>query len=549
MIEDLWYKNAVIYNLDLETFMDANGDGVGDFEGLMRRLDYLHSLGIDTVWLAPFQPTPNRDNGYDVSDFYGVDPRHGSSGDFVAFMEQAKSYGIRVLIDLVVNHTSDAHPWFQAARSDPASPYRDWYLWSEKRPKDWNQGMVFPGVQKATWTRDKAAKAYYFHRFHDFQPDLNLDNPEVRAELQRVVGYWLALGVAGFRVDALPFVLETPAHNGKPAAQHFEYLRELRTFLQWRSNQAVLLGEANVTPEESREYFADDGGVHLMFNFHVNQHLFYALASGDVAPLAEAIEATRELPETAQWGLFLRNHDELDLGRLTETQRQAVFARFGPEPEMQLYGRGVRRRLAPMLHDRRLLELAYSLLFSLPGTPVLYYGDELGIGDDLSLPDRDAFRTPMPWSDGPQAGFSSAPQTFRPPARGVYGFEQVNVEAARRDPNSLLNWTSRMIRLRKECPEIGWGVPTVLAVDSANVLALRYDWRGNALVALHNVADAPCEVRFKVDAPGGERLHDLMREERLGADDGGVHTLVLEAYGYRWFRVGNLDYALTRRRL
>ncbi len=466
----------------------------------------------------------------------------------MAFVEQAKSYGVRVLIDLVVNHTSDQHPWFQAARSDPESPYRDWYLWSEKRPKDWNKGMVFPGVQKATWTRDKAAKAYYFHRFHDFQPDLNMDNPEVRAELQRVVGYWLALGVAGFRVDALPFVLETPAHNGKPAAQHSEYPRELRTFLQWRSGQAVLLGEANVPPDASRDYFAEGGGVHLMFN-HVNQHLFYALASGDVAPLAEAIEATRELPETAQWGLFLRNHDELDLGRLSETQRQTVFARFGPEPEMQLYGRGIRRRLAPMLHDRRLLELAYSLLFSLPGTPVLYYGDELGIGDDLSLPDRNAFRTPMPWSDGPQAGFSSAPQPFRPPACGVYGYEQVNVEAARRDPNSLLNWTSRMIRLRKECPEIVWGVPTVLAVDSENVLALRYDWRGNALVALHNFADAPCEVRFKVDPPGGERLHDLMREARLEADDAGLHTLVLDAYGYRWFRVGDLDYALTRRRL
>lgn len=275
MIEDLWYKNAVIYSLDLETFMDADGDGVGDFEGLMRRLDYIHSLGVDAVWLAPFYPTPNKDNGYDIADFYGVDARHGSSGDFVAFMHQAKQRGIKVLIDLVVNHTSDQHPWFQAARRDPGSRFRSWYVWSEERPSDWNEGMVFPGVQKRTWTRDKAAGAYYFHRFYDFQPDLNMQNPEVRAEIQRIMGYWLELGVAGFRVDAVPFILETPAPGTEESETRFDYLSEIREFLSWRAQEGILLGEANVLPEENKKYFGDTGdGIHMMFNFYVNQYLF-----------------------------------------------------------------------------------------------------------------------------------------------------------------------------------------------------------------------------------------------------------------------------------
>lgn len=394
MIEDLWHKNTVIYSLDLETFMDANGDGIGDFEGLIRRLDYLHSLNVDTIWLAPFQPTPNRDNGYDISDYYGVDARHGSSGDFVEFMHQAKRRGINVIIDLVVNHTSDEHRWFQSARGDKNSGFRDWYVWSKKRPDDWNKGMVFPGVQKSTWTYDSEAKEYYFHRFYDFQPDLNTNNPEVRAEIRRIMGYWLELGVAGFRLDAVPFIIETPNPGGGKHKQKFEYLSDMRHFLQWRCGDAILLGEANVLPGENRKYFGTKGdGIHMMFNFYVNQHLFYALATSEVKPLADALRATRSLPHTAQWAQFLRNHDELDLGRLTKEQMAKVFSRFGPEKRMQLYDRGIRRRLAPMLGERSQIELAYSVLFSLPGTPVIRYGDEIGMGDDLGLKERDAVRT------------------------------------------------------------------------------------------------------------------------------------------------------------
>lgn len=546
MIEDLWYKNTVIYSLDLETFMDSDGDGVGDFEGLIRRLDYLHALGIGTIWLAPFQPTPNRDNGYDISDYYGVDPRHGSGGDFVEFMHRANERGIRVVMDLVVNHTSDEHRWFRSARSDKNSPYRDWYIWAKKRPADWNQGMVFPGVQKSTWTRDQQSGEYYFHRFFDFQPDLNIDNPDVRTEIRRIIGYWLELGVTGFRVDAVPFIIESKQPGRKDAELKFEYLAEMRRFLQWRCRDGILLGEANVLPEDVKKYFgAHEQGIQMMFNFFVNQHLFYALASAEVGPLVDALRATKKIPGGAQWAQFLRNHDELDLGRLTDEQREAVFARFGPDEHMQLYHRGIRRRLAPMLGNQRQLELAYSLLFSLPGTPVMRYGDEIGMGDDLRLKERDAVRTPMHWSDGPQAGFSTAEKLVHPVIdHGPYGFQEVNVEAQRRDPNSLLNWTASMIRLRKECPEIGWGDWKILSTGSPHVLAMRYEWRGNALVVLHNFDEKPHEVRIKPATAGGERLFNLLSEDQSAANGAGTHRISVEAYGYRWYRVGGLNRAL-----
>ncbi len=542
MIQDLWYKNAVIYSLDLETFMDSNGDGTGDFEGLIRRLDYLEALGIDAIWLAPFQPSPNRDNGYDISDFYGVDPRHGSSGDFVEFMHLAKKRGMKVIIDLVVNHTSDRHRWFQDARRSPDSRFRDWYVWSKKRPPKAGEGMVFPGVQKTTWTYDPKAGEYYFHRFFDFQPDLNIANPAVRAEIQRIIGFWLELGVDGFRVDAVPFIIEhtDPETVDQKPKMRFEYLEELREFLQWRTGEAILLGEANVLPKESANYFRGGRGIHLMFNFWVNQHLFQALAAEEVAPLAKALEATRDLPATAQWAQFLRNHDELDLGRLTETQRAAAFARFGPDPNMQLYDRGIRRRLAPMIGNRSQLELAYSVMFSLPGTPVLRYGDEIGMGDDLELDQRDAVRTPMQWDSTRNGGFTTARRAVHPPiGEGPFGFEHVNVERQKRDPSSLLQWTSKMILLRKECPEIGWGTWTILDSGSPHVLAMHYQWRGNSVVLVHNFAGQPLDVALRVDGPGSERLVDLRVESESRANARGRHELALDAFGYRWFRAGS----------
>lgn len=543
MIDDLWYKNAIFYSLDLDTFMDANGDGVGDFEGLRRRLDYLDSLGVDVLWLAPFQPSPNRDNGYDVSDYYGVDPRYGSSGDFVEFMHEAKQRGFRVILDLVVNHTSDQHPWFKQARRDPDSPFRSWYLWSKKRPKGWNKGMVFPGVQEAIWTRDRIAGEYYHHRFYAFQPDLNMDNPAVRSEVRRIMGYWLQLGVDGFRVDAVPFILEAGSTKMRKELR-FEYLAEMRQFLQWRAGDAALLGEANVLPEQNKLYFGDGrDGLNMMFNFWVNQHVFHALAAEEVSALEGALRATKTLPGAAQWGVFLRNHDELDVDRLPPPMRKQVFARFGPEPHMQLYGRGIRRRLAPMLGNRAQLELAYSLLFSLPGAPVMRYGDEIGMGEDLSLNERDAVRTPMQWSADRHAGFSIARRLVHPViSKGPYRYQVVNVEAQRRDQGSLLNWMVSLIRLRKECPEVGWGDWRALRTGSRSVMALSYEWRGRRLIAVHNFSGQAQRVTLRIEGQGAGVLENLFRPDAL-RNRSGVHRFELEPYGYRWFRPGGLSYA------
>ena len=551
MIKDLWYKNAVFYCLSVGTYMDANGDGIGDFQGLVRRLDYLHGLGVNTVWLMPFQPSPRRDNGYDVSDHYGVDPRYGTLGDFVEFTHAAKQRGMRVIIDLVVNHTSNEHVWFQEARRDPESEYRDWYVWSEKKPPRAHEGMVFPGVQESTWSYDEAAGAWYFHRFYDFQPDLNTSNPHVQAEILKIMGFWIQLGVSGFRVDAVPFIIGTKGADVAEPVLQYDMLRMFREFLQWRLGDSIFLAEANVLPEVNMDYFGHDGDrLQMMFNFQVNQNLWYALASADTRPLVKAMKTTKPRPATAQWGIFLRNHDELDLGRLTEEQRAAVFQAFGPEPHMQLYDRGIRRRLTPMLGgDRRRLELAYSLMFTLPGTPVLLHGDEIGMGDDLRLPERECARTPMQWSTEPQGGFTKSDKPVLPViSGGPYGYEHVNVAEQRRDPGSLLNWLERIIRMRKEVPEIGWGDYTVLRTRNPAVLAIRYDWRNNSVLVLHNLDPKPREVVFEVGLEGeaGRQLTDLLSHQHSRADDSGRHCVLLEGYGYRWYRVGGLDYLLKR---
>jgi maltose alpha-D-glucosyltransferase/alpha-amylase len=551
VINDLWYKNAIVYCLSVETFMDANGDGVGDFQGLQRRLDYLAGLGVNAIWLMPFQTSPGRDDGYDVSDYYNVDSRYGTLGDFVEFTHGAKQRGIRVLIDLVVNHTSDEHPWFQDARSDPNSRYRDWYVWSDKKPANADEGMVFPGVQKTTWTRDEKAKQYYFHRFYDFQPDLNTANPHVQAEILKIMGFWLQLGVSGFRMDAVPFVIAEKGPEVTKPNEQFDMLRTFREFLQWRLGDSIILAEANVVPKDNVKYFGDDGErMQMMFNFHVNQALFYALASSDARPLAKAVEETLEHPQTAQWGLFLRNHDELDLGRLSEKQRQKVFQEFGPDKSMQLYDRGIRRRLAPMLQgDRRRLELAYSLMFSLPGTPVLRYGDEIAMGDDLSLPERNCARTPMQWSTEPHGGFTKNDKPVLPViSGGAFGFQHTNVADQRRDPNSMLNWMERLIRMRKEAPEIGWGDCKILNTGNNGVLALRYDWRDNSVLIVHNLNATPVEFDLSVGlGDTGETLIDLADGGNSEADETGKHRLLFEAYAYRWYRVGGLDYLLKRK--
>jgi maltose alpha-D-glucosyltransferase/alpha-amylase len=546
MIKDLWYKNAVIYCLSVATYMDANGDGVGDFQGVIQRLDYLQGIGVTAVWLMPFYPSPHRDDGYDVADYYGVDPRYGTLGDFVEFTHACEQRGLRVLIDLVVNHTSDQHPWFQEARRDPESKYRDWYVWSKKKPRNAASGVAFPGVQKSTWTYDDLAKQYYFHRFYEFQPDLNTSNPAVQAEILKIMGFWLQLGVSGFRMDAVPFVIATKGAGVKSRGQ-YSMLRTFSQFLTWRKGDAIFLAEANVVPGTDMEYFGEAGErLQMMFNFDVNQRLFLAMATGDARPLIVAMTATKSRPATAQWAQFLRNHDELDLGRLKPDQRQAVFDAFGPKKDMQLYGRGIRRRLAPMLQgDRRRLELAYSLMMTLPGTPVIRYGDEIGMGDNLKLPERNCARTPMQWNSTPHGGFTTSERPVMPViSDGVYGYEHVNARAQRRDPSSLLNWMERIIRMRKELQEIGWGNFSFVATRSPQVLAMRYDWLGRSAVFVHNLGAEPREVRFRMRKEEARcTLTNLLSTDSSTPDAEGRHIVTLEPYGYRWYRMDTAGFA------
>ncbi len=538
---DLWYKNAIVYSLDIETFSDADADGIGDLKGLTHRLDYLSGLGVTCVWLLPFYQSPNRDNGYDVTDYFRVDPRLGDLGDFVVFARQAQEYGIRILIDLVVNHTSDQHPWFREARTDPNSKFREFYVWSKRKPDDIHKGVVFPGHQHSVWTYDESADAWYFHRFYEHQPDLNVANPAVREEIEKIMGFWLELGVSGFRIDAAPFLIEPAGERTDPERDaYYGYLQELRRFLSWRRGDAILLAEANVTPDRATRYFGDEGDrMHMIFNFYINQHLFLALARRDATPLRQAWAELPPLPLLGQWTNFLRNHDELDLGRLPDTAREDVFTAFAPDVAMRLYDRGIRRRLAPMLgNDRRLIELSNSLIFSLPGTPVIRYGEEIGMGEDLSLPERQAVRTPMQWTPDHNAGFSDAPaeSLIRPIIEDEeFGYESVNIAGQQRDPGSLLNWMERLIRTRKSCPEIGWGECTVLETNQTAVFAHRCRWHGQSIVALHNFS----EHEHSIDVP---RLpDDGAMEELFGDRDYGEPrngTIALAPYGYRWFRIG-----------
>ena len=545
-MSDRWYKEAVVYCVEVDSFQDSNGDGIGDLPGLISRLDYLARLGVTCLWLNPIHPSPLRDNGYDVSDYYGVDPRLGTLGDFVDLAVQAEQRGIRLLLDLVVNHTSDQHPWFVDARTDPGSPYRDWYVWSASEPPDRRQGIVFPGEQTETWTWDDAAGAWYFHRFYDFQPDLNWSNPAVRAEIKKVMAFWLQLGASGFRIDAAPFVLEQVQPGVDPGPLDFTILDNWRQDVQWHTGDAVLLCEANVDASVIPKYCTatpegPNDRAHMMFSFGLNAQLWLALARQDAEPIIEALGAMPRLPADAQWATFLRNHDELDLSRLTDEQRSDVMKAFAPRPEMQIFGRGIRRRLAPMLRgDRRRIELAYSLQFSMPGTPVLRYGEEIGMGENLALPGRDSIRTPMQWDGTRSAGFSSAApeRLVQPlPTRGAFGPKRVNVRDQSRNVDSLLRWFEQLIRVLRECPEIGLGTPTVVGVPAPrSVLVHRFDAGEGSILLVHNLADRAVTLDLRA-VPSGPETYEVFGDAAYEPLGRRLTALPVNGWGYRWIRL------------
>ena len=538
---DLWYKDAVIYAINVETFQDSDGDGIGDFPGLTSRVDYLHALGVTCVWLLPFHPSPNRDNRYDVANYYDVDPSLGSLGDFVDFLRAARERGIRVMIDLVVNHTSDQHPWFRAAR-DRRSRYHDYYVWADTPPHDAGQGMMFPGVETSTWSLDDACGRWYFHRFYRHQPDLNLGNPAVREEIRKIMGFWLELGVSGFRVDAAPFVIERKGIQPADveARRPHTFFRYMRGFLSWRRGDAALLAEANILPDEVTDYVGTGDKLHMLFSFYVNQHTFLALATGRAEPLMIALQRLPALPLSAQWANFLRNHDELDLSRLSDEERGVVFEAFAPDAGMQIYERGIRRRLAPMLdNDRRRLELAHSILLALPGTPVIRYGDEIGMGEDLALDERFSVRTPMQWTSGRHGGFSTAPDNatlVRPViCHGEYGIGIVNVADQQRDPTSLLSWMQRAIGIRRGCPELSWGQSCTLDVTEPSVLVLCSSAPEAALFCLHNLADGRRDVAVDFGLADGDEMTELFSDCEYPTVAAG--RVELAPFGYRWLRV------------
>lgn len=543
---DLWWKNAVFYCADIETFYDSNGDGTGDIRGMTDRLEYLSDLGVTCLWLMPFYPTARKDDGYDITDFYGVDPKLGTIGDFVELVRTAKAKGIRVIVDFVMNHTSDAHPWFKSARRSKDDPYRDYYVWSATEPKSSPKDVVFPDQEDSIWELDPKTNEWYLHHFYKHQPDLNIENPKVQEEISRTLGFWLELGVSGFRVDAVPFLFSKDGVPGQPDAfDPFQYLGDIRNFVTRRLGDAVLLGEVNVPYKDQKKFFGgpDGDGLNMQFDFIGMQQIYLSMARGDARPIAKALRQRPTLDPTSQWANFLRNHDELTLDKLSDTERQEVFDAFGPHPDMQLYDRGLRRRLPPMLGgDERRMKMAYSLAFSLPGTPVLFYGEEIGMAENPDIPGRLAVRSPMQWTGGTNGGFSSAAKRrlTRPLPDGLYGPERINAADQRRDEGSFWWFMRNLIYTYRQQPEIGWSTVEILKQPNRAVLAhVCREESGWSMMALHNFGAESCIVALELDdAPPGSVLVDLLdglTEIDLGTS--GRVELDLAPYGYRWLRI------------
>jgi maltose alpha-D-glucosyltransferase / alpha-amylase len=538
--DPLWFKRAVFYEIHVRGFFDGNDDGSGDFRGLIEKLDYLQWLGIDCIWLLPMYSSPLRDGGYDIADFFTIHPDYGTVDDFKAFVEAAHQRGMRVIADLVMNHTSSEHPWFQESRSSPDSPKRDWYVWSDTDQKYLDARIIFIDAEPSNWTWDSVAGVYYWHRFFAHQPDLNYDNPEVQEAMLNVLRFWLDLGIDGFRLDAVPYLFEREGTSGENLPETHDYVKRVRTEIDARYPDRVLLAEANQWPEDVVEYFGDGDECHMAFHFPVMPRMFMALRREEARPILEILDRTPPIPENVQWGLFLRNHDELTLEMVTDEERDYMYAEYAKDPRMKL-NLGIRRRLAPLLDNGRdEIELMHAILFSLPGAPVLYYGDEIGMGDNVYLGDRDGVRTPMQWTGDRNGGFSRADfaQLYLPPLMDpVYGFPAVNVEAELRTPTSLLRWLHRFIALRKEHPVFGLGTYEPLRPDNPRVFAHIRRYADDIILCVHNLARSAQAVELDLSEFAGYIPEEMLGRSQFPRIGELPYLLTLAPRGWFWFRL------------
>ena len=540
MSAENWYKDAIFYELHVRAFMDSNGDGIGDFPGLTERLDYIRDLGVDCIWLLPIYPSPLRDDGYDIADYRNIHPDYGTLDDFQRFLDAAHQRGLRVITDLVMNHTSDQHPWFQEARRSPDSPYRDYYVWSDTDQRYRQARIIFIDSEVSNWTWDPVARQYYWHRFYHHQPDLNFENPAVRAAMLEVMRYWLDLGLDGFRVDAVPYLFEREGTNCENLPETHAYLKALRAEIDSRYRDRILFAEANQWPIDVRPYFGDGDECHMAFNFPLMPRIFMALRREERRPIIDIVRQTPDLPPSCQWGNFLRNHDELTLEMVSDEERDYMYLEYAKDARMRL-NIGIRRRLAPLMENgRRQIELLHSLLLSLPGSPVLYYGDEIGMGDNVFLGDRNGVRTPMQWTGDRNAGFSRCdPERLYLPVNvnPVYHYQSINVETQLRTQTSLLQWVKRLIRVRRKHPVFGHGRIEFLFPENEKILAYVREDEDETLLCCNNLSRFAQAAELNLRRFAGRVPIELYGETPFPRIGEPPYLLTFAPHGFYWFRL------------
>jgi maltose alpha-D-glucosyltransferase / alpha-amylase len=541
--DPLWYKKAVIYELHIRAFYDSNADGHGDIPGLIEKLPYLQDLGVTCLWILPHYPSPLRDDGYDIADYYAVHPEYGTLADFQRMVDEAHKRDIRILSELVVNHTSDQHAWFQEGRHDPKSPKRDFYVWSDTDDKYKAARIIFLDTERSNWTWDPVAKQYYWHRFFSHQPDLNYDNPEVQEAMLDVMRFWMNMGVDGFRCDAVPYLFEREGTNCENLPETHAFLKRLRKTIDAEYPDKLLLAEANQWPADVRVYFGDGDEFHMGFHFPVMPRLFMAVRREDRTPIVEILEQTPDIPETCQWAIFLRNHDELTLEMVTDEDRDYMYREYATDPRMRI-NLGIRRRLAPLMDNgRRRIELMHSLLFTLPGTPVMYYGDEIGMGDNIYLGDRNGVRTPMQWTSDRNAGFTRADyaRLYAPIiADPVYGYQAINVEAQERVRSSLLNWIKRMIRVRQRYPAFALGKLRWVHPENRKVLSFVREYQGQTILIVCNLSRFAQPAVLDLRDFEGQVPVELIGETPFPRISTMPYQLTLGPFMFLWFRLEKL---------